>query len=255
MVHFEDRGDGVPVLLFHGFPFTSESWWPLLESPPKGVRVIAPDHRGFGRSERVTAGSTSTMDQLAEDGFAVLEHLKIDRAIVGGLSMGGYVAIAATRLDPGRVSGLLLVDTMSLADDEAGKARRASVAADVEANGVVGLASGLMQKLFGAGAPADVRSRIEKMMLAQDRNAVAAASRGMATRTDGKDILSRYSGPCAVVVGTEDVITPLERAKTMHELVSGSSLHVVQGAGHLTPLEKPAEFSAIVERFARSPSL
>lgn len=250
MVHFEDRGEGVPVLLFHGFPFTSESWWPLLDSPPKGVRIIAPDHRGFGKSERVAAGSTSTMEQLAQDGFDVLEHLKIERAIVGGLSMGGYVAIAATRLDPGRVSGLLLVDTMSLADDEAGKARRATVATDVEANGVSGLAAGLMAKLFGASASAEVRARIEKMMLAQDRNAVAAASRGMAARIDGKDILSRYSGPCAVVVGSEDVITPLERAKTMHELVSGSSLHVIEGAGHLTPIEKSAEFARILGNLA-----
>lgn len=248
MVHFEDRGEGVPLLLFHGFPFTSESWWPLLEAPPKGVRIIAPDHRGFGRSPRVAAGSTSTMEALAQDGFAVLDALKLDRAFIGGLSMGGYVAIAATRLDPGRVAGLLLVDTSSLPDDDAGRARRETVAADVEANGVTSLVEGLMGRLFAPGADPAVKARVEQLMLAQDRNAVAAASRGMASRRDGKDILSRYAGPCAVVVGAHDVITPLERAKAMHELVAGSTLHVVEGAGHLTPLERPDAFRAIVER-------
>jgi pimeloyl-ACP methyl ester carboxylesterase len=162
--------------------------------------------------------------------------------------MGGYVAIAATRLDPGRVAGLLLVDTMSLPDDDAGKVRREAVATDVETNGVRALVEGLMGKLFAPQADASVKARVEKMMLAQDPRAVAAASRGMATRRDGKDILSRYAGPCAIVVGAQDVITPLERAKVMQDLVSGSALHVVEGAGHLTPLEKPAEFRAIVER-------
>ncbi|MFT3709295.1 MAG: alpha/beta hydrolase [Archangium sp.] len=248
-LHFEDRGEGVPLLLFHGFPFTSESWWPLLDAPPKGVRIIAPDHRGFGRSERVDG--PTTMETFAEDGLALLDRLKIDRAFIGGLSMGGYVAIAATRLDPGRVAGLLLCDTMSVADDDAGKARRETVAVDVETNGPRALVDGLMAKLFAPGADATTKARVEKMMLAQDPRSIAAASRGMATRRDGKDILSRFAGPCAVVVGAQDVITPVERAKVMVDLVAGSTLHVIEGAGHLSPLEKQDAFRDVVASFAR----
>lgn len=241
---FEDRGEGVPLLLFHGFPFSSESWWPLLEEPPAGVRVIAPDHRGFGKS---ASDAVATMEAMAEDGLALLDALQLDSAFVGGLSMGGYVAIALTRLDPGRVRGLLLIDTQSLPDDEAAKARREATAKEVETNGTSALVDGMLPRLFASEFDAAVKARVEKLMRAQSPSAVAAASRGMASRTDGKDILSRYAGPCTVVVGSEDVITPVERAKTMQDLVAGSTLEVVSGAGHLTPLERPAEFRKIVE--------
>jgi pimeloyl-ACP methyl ester carboxylesterase len=244
---YEDRGAGVPLLLFHGFPFTGESFWPQLEAPPAGVRLIVPDHRGFGQSAPGPGGAS--MEAMAEDGLALLDALRLDSALVGGVSMGGYVAIALTRLDPGRVRGLLLIDTQSLADDEAGRARREATAADVEKNGVAGVVNGLLPKLMSAGAPAQTRARVEKMMSAQSPQAVAAASRGMASRVDGKDILSRFSGPCAIVVGAEDAITPLEKAKVMQDLVGGSTLDVIAGAGHLSNLERPAEFAAIIERF------
>ena len=247
---YEDRGAGVPLLLFPGFPFTSESFWPQLEAPPKGVRLLVPDHRGFGQS---AAGSGPTsMEAMAEDGLALLDALKLDSALVGGVSMGGYVAIALTRLDPGRVRGLLLVDTQSLADDEAGRTRREATAVDVEKHGVAGVVSGLLPKLMSAGVAPGVRARVEKMMSAQSPQAVAAASRGMASRVDGKDILSRFSGPTVIVVGAEDVITPVEKAKVMQDLVTGSTLEVIAGAGHLSNLERPAEFAAILERFGAS---
>lgn len=245
---YEDRGEGVPLLLFHGFPFSSESFWPQLEAPPKGVRLLCPDHRGFGQS--APAPGVATMESMAEDGLALLDALGLTSALVGGVSMGGYVAIALTRLDPGRVSGLLLIDTQSLGDDEAGRAKREATAQDVEKNGVAGVVQGLLPKLMTPGVAPETRARVEKMMLAQSPQAVAAASRGMATRVDGKDILSRFSGPCSIIVGEEDVITPVEKAKVMQELVAGSTLDVIAGAGHLSNLERPHEFGAIVELFA-----
>lgn len=243
---YEDVGSGVPLLLLHGFPFTSESFWPQLERPPKGVRLIVPDHRGFGRS--APGVGVSTMEAMAEDALGLLDALGLHSAFVGGVSMGGYVAIALTRLDPGRVRGLVLIDTQSLPDDEAGKARREATARDVEANGVGGLVDGMLPKLFAPGAAAEVKARVERVMRAQSPAAVAAAARGMATRTDGKDILSRFGNPCAVIVGAEDVITPPEKAKVMHELVSGSTLELVAGAGHLVNLEQPDAFRALLER-------
>lgn len=247
---YEDRGAGMPLLLFHGFPFSGESFWPQLERPPKGVRLLVPDHRGFGRSE--LAPGIATMESMAEDGLALLDALGIQSALVGGVSMGGYVAIALTRLDPGRVRGLLLIDTQSLPDDEAGRAKREATAQDVEKNGVAGVVSGLLPRLMSAGVEPSIKARVEQMMRAQSPQAVAAASRGMAARLDGKDILSRFSGPCSIVVGSEDVITPLEKAKVMQDLVGGSTIDVIAGAGHLTNLERPAEFATIVERLVES---
>lgn len=244
---YEDRGEGTPLLLLHGFPFTSQSFAPQLVNPPKGVRLLVPDHRGFGKSG--SGVGISTMEALAEDALALLDELKIDSALVGGVSMGGYVAIALTRMDPGRVRGLVLIDTQSTPDDEAGKAKREATAQDVEKNGVDGLVDGMLPKLLWAEATPALRTAVETMMRAQNPAAVAAAARGMATRTDGKDILSRFSGPCAVIVGEHDTITPVEKAKQLQALVADSSLDVIAGAAHLPNLEQPAAFAAALERF------
>jgi pimeloyl-ACP methyl ester carboxylesterase len=244
---YEDTGEGEPLLLLHGFPFSSESFWPQLESPPRGVRLLVPDHRGFGKS--ALPPGVSTMEAMAEDALGLLDALGIQSALVGGVSMGGYVAIALTRLDPGRVRGLLLIDTQSGADDEAGRARREATALEVEKNGVGAVVDGLLPKLMAPGVDPATRARVEKLMRAQSPAAVAAASRGMASRVDGKDILSRFFGTCSIVVGAEDQITPIEKAKAMQQLVTGSTLDVIEGAAHLSNLERPGEFAAIVEHW------
>jgi pimeloyl-ACP methyl ester carboxylesterase len=245
---YEDVGEGVPLLLFHGFPFSSASWAAQHATPPTGFRLLTPDHRGFGQSE--PAPGVSTMEAMAEDGLALLDALQLPSAVVGGLSMGGYVALALARLDPGRVRGLVLIDTQSVPDDEAGKARREAVATDVLAGGVNGLVDGMLPKLFAAATPASVRAPVEAMMRAQPPAAVAAAARGMATRADAKALLARFANPTLVVVGAEDAITPPEKAKVMADLVTGARLEVVPNAGHLVPIEQPAHFRSLLESFA-----
>jgi len=246
-LHYEERGSGTPLLLLHGFPFSAESYWPQLDAPPKGVRLIVPDHRGFGQSAPVPG--VSTMEALADDALALLDALAIPQAVVGGVSMGGYVAIALTRRDPGRVKALLLIDTQASADDEAGKARREQVAKDVEANGVGPLAESMLPKLLSPNTAPEVKARVDAMMRRQSPQAVAAASRGMATRTDGKDILSRFGGPCLVVVGELDVITPVEKAKALAGIVPQAQLAIVPGAGHLPNLEAPRAFEKATGAF------
>src|SRR5262245_42983010 len=136
-ISFHDVGSGPPVLLLHGFPLTSESARPQLEALGKKFRVIAPDHRGFGQSA-LGSGPTE-MSRIARDALAVLDSLGIKRAVVGGVSMGGYAAMAMLREDAGRVAALMLIDTQATADDEAGKARRAETAKAVEARGAQAL--------------------------------------------------------------------------------------------------------------------
>ncbi|MDP3503487.1 MAG: alpha/beta fold hydrolase [Myxococcales bacterium] len=245
---YEERGSGTPLLLLHGFPFSSQSFRPQLDSPPKGFRVIAPDHRGFGNS--AMKDGPSSMNAMAGDALALLEALKLESAVVGGVSMGGYVAMALARMDPGKVKGLVLIDTQATADDEAGKARREAVAVDVIQNGVGGLVSSMLPKLLAAKTPDVVRGRVEAMMLKQAPEAVAAASRGMATRVDSKDLLARFSGPTLVIVGEHDAITPPAKAKEMADLVSGAQLEVIPEAAHLTNLEQPAAFKRLLEQFA-----
>lgn len=241
-LHHREAGSGTPLLLLHGFPFTSASFAPQLEAPPKGARVIAPDHRGFGQSP--LGEGPATMEAMADDALALLDGLGIQRAVVGGVSMGGYVALALLRRDPGRVAALALMDTQALPDDAAGKEKRETSAKDVLANGVGAFVDGMLPKLFAQGTPKEVRAPIEAQMRGAKPEAVAAALRGMALRTDTREVLSRYAGPLLVVVGEHDAITPPERARQLAELVKGSTLLEVKGAGHLAHLEQPALVNA-----------
>ncbi len=247
---WDEAGEGTPLLLLHGFPLTGASFSPQLATPPAGFRVIAPDHRGFGRS--ALGVGPATMEAMADDALALLDHLQLGPAVVGGVSMGGYVALALARLDPGRVRGLVLIDTQAGADDEAGRARREATATSVLEQGVQGLVDGMLPRLFGPSVAPEVKARVEAMMRAQAPQAVAAASLGMATRADAKDLLSRFAGPALVIVGEHDVITPVPVAKAMSELVQGATLEIIRDAGHLANLEQPLQVNAALETFSRA---
>jgi pimeloyl-ACP methyl ester carboxylesterase len=246
-LHYVESGQGVPLLLLHGFPFSGQSFWPQLDRPPEGVRVIAPDHRGFGQS--APGEGPSTMEAMAGEALALLGALGLERAWVGGVSMGGYVALALARQAPERVSGLLLVDTQAFPDDESARQKRELSALAVETMGTGVIAEGLLPRLFGPSAPADVKVRVDGLMRAQRPAAVAAALRGMAKRADSHDVLRALGAPCLIVVGACDVITPPEKAQAMAQAAPHAVLEVVPDAGHLAHLERPEEVNALFARF------
>ena len=246
-VYFEDVGEGTPVLLLHGFPFSSETFWPQLEQPPRGARLIVPDHRGFGRSSPGTGALT--MEGIASDALHVLDVLGLETAVVGGVSMGGYASMALARLAPKRARALVLIDTQHGADDDAGRARREATAVEVEAMGAKVVAEAMLPRLLSPSAPAGVRERVDRIMRAQPPAAIAAASRGMAARQDSGDVLARFAGPCLIVVGAQDVITPPAKAQAMASLLKDAELEIIDGAGHLANLERPLPFAVALERF------
>jgi len=220
-----------------------EPQWSALASQ---ARFIVPDLRGFGGSS-VPAGP-SEMGAMADDVLALLDHLAIGSAVVGGVSMGGYVSLALLRNDPGRVRALVLADTQTSADDAQGQAVREATAQEVLANGSTALLP-LLDRLLGASATPELRARVSRWMSAGSPGGQAAALRGMALRPDARDILARFGGPVLVVVGTDDVITPPAKARAMAELVPGTELVEIPGAGHLANLEQPAAFDAALGRF------
>lgn len=248
-LHYQDHGHGLPVLLLHGFPLSSESFAPQLSGLSHRFRILAPDHRGFGGSGPNADGAPLTMDQIARDGLGLLDHLGIDRAVVGGVSMGGYAAMALVREDAGRVLGLVLIDTQPGADDDAGKKTREDTAQAILDQGVGVLVERMLPKLLAPTASSAVRAETERLIRSASREGAAAASRGMASRLDSKDVLARFAGPALVVVGEHDAITPPEKARAMAELISGARLEVIPGAGHLSNLEAPGPFNRVMEAF------
>jgi len=247
-LHYLDQGKGTPVLLLHAFPLSSASFRPQLQALSTKYRLIVPDQRGFGQSG-LGAGATE-MSTLARDALALLEHLRIDSAVVGGVSMGGYASMALLRLDPARVKALVLVDTRATEDDEAGKKRREETAQKVLDRGIGVLADSMVPQLLSAAASAELRKEVDSIIRRNPAKGAAAALRGMALRPDSREILSRYAGPALVVVGEQDTLTPPDAAREMKKLMASASLIVLPRAGHLSNLESDSEFNQAFEDFA-----
>jgi pimeloyl-ACP methyl ester carboxylesterase len=236
--------DGVPLLLLHPFPLSSEAFAAQMSL---SARVIAPDHRGFGNGAR-TDGSAVTMEAYARDALAVLDQLGVERCVVGGVSMGGYVAMAILRIAPARVSGLILMDTKAGADDEDARAARETTAKKVLAEGLDPLIPGMLKRLVAPGSAAT--DQVEKLIRrAATPEGVASASRGMALRPDSRDTLKVYRGPTLVLFGEEDQFTGLDEARTLADLVPNATLVTIPNAGHLAHLEAPDEVNAALIDF------
>ena len=243
----EDRGEGRVLLLVHGFPLDRALWRHLSGALP-GWRTIAPDLSGFGRST-VPDGGYSTA-RWADELAGLLEAMEVDRAVVCGLSMGGYIALEFAARHRARMAGLVLMDTRAEADTAEGRAGRDEMIALVRTAGVGAVADRLLPRLL---APAtmvrtpevvqEVRAMIERCPV----DGVVGALAAMRDRPDRSALLPTLTGmPVLVVVGAEDAITPESTARAMADVIPGARLEVIAGAGHLPPLERPEAVAGVM---------
>lgn len=249
-------GAGESLVLLHAFPLSADQWAPQLDAPPPGWRLLAPDLRGFrgpGALDRSGPPPASlTIDDYAADIVALLDRLGIDRAVVGGLSMGGYVAFGLLRLAPERVRGLVLADTRPQADSEEARGRRRQMLERLERAGVSAVADDLAPSLLGRTTMRErpgVVARVRALIEANPVETVAAAIHALMTRPDSTALLSRIPVPTLVVVGEEDTLTPPDVAEAMCRAIPTAALTVIPRAGHLANLEQPEAFSAALAGF------
>ncbi|GIF16584.1 alpha/beta fold hydrolase [Actinoplanes teichomyceticus] len=250
-IGFDDAGIGPACVLVHGHPFDRSMWWPQVTSlTAAGYRVITADLRGYGRST-VVPGLT-TLETLARDTFALLDHLDVDEVVLAGLSMGGQIAMECLRLFPERIAGLVLADTFAQGETPQGRTDRNRVADRLLAEGMAGYTTENLPKMMAAynvAAMPDVAGHVRTMMLNTPPEGAAAALRGRAERRDYRELLTTVAVPALVVVGRDDQFTPVADAELMHRLIPGSMLSVIDGAGHLPNLEQPAAFNAALHAF------
>jgi 3-oxoadipate enol-lactonase len=250
---YELEGSGPPVVLLHGYPFNRTMWREQVEALRSSFRVITPDLRGLGETE--TAEEPATMNEMAQDVAALLDQLSIDRAMVGGLSMGGYVAFAFARRFPLRVRALILADTRPQPDTEEARRAREEQARKVLEEGMPAISDELLKKAL---APAtlserpDVVERVREMILSTKPEGAAAALRAMAARSDQTLFLPNIIAPTLILVGSEDRVTPPADAELMRREIRGSRLEIIPGAGHVSNLERPAEFNRALIEFLRA---
>jgi pimeloyl-ACP methyl ester carboxylesterase len=248
---YDDIGTGVPVVFLHGFPHDRSLWAAQLGSLAVPTRTLACDLRGFGESE----GTAHSMDDYASDVAEWLTNLGITRAVIVGLSMGGYVAFALWRLQPGLVRALVLADTRAGPDDAATKVRRNDQIALVRARGTEALADALVQGMIGKTTRSqrpEVAERVHAMLSRAPTEGTIGALGALRDRPDSRPTLATITVPTLIVVGEEDVLTPVSESRAMHEAINGSLMQIITGAGHLSNFERPAGFNHVVGEFVAS---
>jgi len=252
MIYDDTGGDGAALVLLHGFPFDRSMWRGQVEAFGGEFRVVAPDLLG---SVETPHGEDVTMEAWAEDVAALLDELKLGRVVLGGLSMGGYVAFEFFRKFPERVRALVLADTRPQADTEEGRRTREENARRVLKEGMGPLVESMLPKLLAAGTRergGEVLERVRAMMLGTSPEGAAAALRAMAVRRDQTDLLPSINVPTLIIVGSEDAITPPADAEALGAKIGDSRLVVVEGAGHLSNVEQPEEFNRALVEFLRA---
>ena len=242
-----EHGTGTPCLLVHGFPFDRRMWRGQLAAFPD-LRLILPDLRGHGESEATPP--PYTLVDLAEDLRQILDHLAIEQVILGGLSMGGYVALAFAGRYPERLRALLLLDTHPKADPPEVRKSRAETAARARKEGVAALVPELTERFVkGRDVEPETVALIRQMIASTSVEGMVGSLTAMAARPDSTPILDAITCPTLIVVGSEDQITPPAMAREMQAGIPGAELVEIPGAGHLAPLEAPAPVNAALRAF------
>jgi 3-oxoadipate enol-lactonase len=254
-IYYTDTGNknsANTITLIHGFPFNHEMWKPQIELLEKDHRVIAYDIRGHGKSE-VGDGQYS-IELFVDDLIGLLDHLGIERTIVCGLSMGGYIALRLVERNPERFKALILCDTSSLADSNEAKLKRAASVKMIKNDGLDVFAEGFLKAIFtpqSLSAKISAVEIIKSMILSNSILGVCGTLLALAGRTDTTDSVSKITIPTLILVGEADTVTPPKLSQLMHEKISNSEFYVIKDAAHMSNLENTAEFNQYLLNFLK----
>ena len=251
---YDDVGSGPAVLLIHGFPLCRRMWHPQVGAlTAAGYRVVTPDLRGFGASE--TPDGPYSIELFADDLVALLDYLAIERAVVGGMSMGGYVLFNLLERYRSRVAAMICIVTRSFADDEAGKSRRLALAQEVMKVGPQAVADPFVPLLFAPGTETERPKLVDEVygwMVANDSRGLAGGLLAMRERKDVTGLLSGFTVPGLVIGAAQDRAAPPELSRQLAAGLPHSTLRIIPEAGHLVNLEAPGDFNREVLAFLRS---
>lgn len=255
-LEYDAQGEGPAVLFLHAFPLGLFMWDAQATALRATHRVIRFDARGFGGSP--PGDSLLTMERIADDGAALLDHLGVGQTVVVGCSMGGYAAFAFARRHADRLKGLVLQDTRAGADSEEARKNRQALAEKVRKEGAVAAADAFLPKLLGETTHKqrpEIVARVRERILVTSPAGIANALAGLATRADSTPTLREIRVPTLIVCGAEDTITPPAEAEVLHKAIVGSRLEVIPRAGHLANLENPTDVNEVLRGFlaARAP--
>jgi 3-oxoadipate enol-lactonase len=225
-------------------------WAPQVSALSTTRRCIVPDLRGFGDS---TLGSAKvTIDLMAADVIALLDHLRIDRAIVTGLSMGGYVAFGMLRKEPARIAALVLADTRAAADSEEARAKRQELIDLARSHGSAAVAEKQITGLLGKTTRernSVLADALRPILRSASVDALVGAISALRDRPDSTPLLATIDVPTLLICGDEDAVTQPKEMREVAATIPGARFELLAGAGHLSNVEKPEEFTRALQRF------
>ena len=251
---YDEAGEGPAVLLIHGFPLCRKMWGPQMQAlADAGFRVVVPDLRGFGKSE---AGSeTGATDLLADDLIALLDHLGIEKAVVGGMSMGGYVMLNLLTRYPERFSAACFIVTRADADDDTARGKRNHLISEIQAGRPEVVPNAFTPLIFAdrtVAERADLVEEVRGWMTATSPAGFVVGLEAIRDRKDSSTLLPQLKVPVLVMGAKEDKAIPPEKSQEMAEQIPGARLCMVAGAGHMVNMEQPDAFNTGLIDFLRA---
>jgi len=246
-ITYQDVGKGKPLVLIHAFPTDKRLWLPQ-QSLQRYFRVITLDLPGFGDAP-ATNGQAITMTEYADAIKQLLDKLQIKQAIIGGESMGGYIGLAFLKKYPQTVTGLILANTQTLADEPSAKIERARLADEVMAKGSASLIKKFLANALSPHASPKTRQALNEIVTEQSPQAIASALRGMALREDTTQVLADTNLPILIITGDADTVISPKQSQRMQRFAKNSKLIILR-AGHLSNLEQAEKWNqAVIARF------
>lgn len=242
---YDDVGEGsIPVIFLHGFPFDKSMWEGQLDFLKDSYRLIPCDIRGFGKS--TDEESSLNIDLFADDLMYFMDKLSIEKAIICGLSMGGFIALNAVKRFPNRFEALILCDTQCIADTAEVKEKRYKTIDEIEIEGVTNFNEGFIKTVFHKDSITNKKELVEQLRSVVFSNSEHIIKQGLvalAERSETCSTLNEITIPTLILCGREDAVTPLAQSEFMNANIKGSVLHVIDNAGHVSNLEQPHEFN------------
>lgn len=247
---YRSHGTGPTLVLLHAFPLNMRMFEPQVAALADHMHVVTVDFRGFGASQ-LTSGDFS-LEDLADDVHALMSKLGHAHFVLGGVSMGGYVALAYLRRHPETLRGLILANTRAGADTDEARQRRFKAVSEVTTRGTAGLAASFPQTALAPGSVEtrrDLVGQLHDWIAEANPMAVIGAQLAMANRPDSTAALAGIAVPTLVIAGEDDGVTPPEEARRMAEAIPGATIATIPGAGHLSNMEQPEAFNEAVRAF------
>lgn len=248
---YDDVGEGnIPIIFLHGFPFDKSMWAKQLDFFATTNRVIAIDIRGFGKSTDET--TPLSIDLFSDDLMVFMNQMKISKAIICGLSMGGFIALNAQARFPDRFEAIILCDTQCIADTIEIKSNRYKTIDEIALNGTLNFNEAFIKKVFCKNSftnKQEIVTQLRSVVMANPEQIVINGLKALAERSETCSTLSEINIPTLIICGREDEVTPLEQSEILHTSIKASALHIIDDAGHVSNIEQPEEFNNEISKF------